>query len=223
MNELYRTGQVGQETTLANPQLTSERATGWEIGTHLFPTRLAAISATWFWTEINRPVSAVLVSSTATTIINRRQNLGQIISRGIELHAEIAPTRPLSATVGYQYAHAVVTAFSANPNLVGNWIPQVPRHSFTAQFRAAQPRVGSVTLALRATGRAYDDSSNIYELRPFTSLGLFARHDFGPHWTASILLDNLTTQRPDVARTPNLSLGSPFTAQGGVAFHWARN
>ncbi|HKO17820.1 MAG TPA: TonB-dependent receptor [Acidobacteriaceae bacterium] len=223
MNELYRTGQVGQETTLANSALTSERATGWEVGAHLVPTHLAAISATYFWTEINRPVSAVLVSSTATTITNRRENLGQIISQGTELHVDIAPTRPVSATLGYQYAHAVVTSFSAQPGLVGKWIPQVPRQSFTAQVRAARHRLGEVTLALRATGRGYDDSSNTFELDPFVSLGLFARHDFGPHWTASLLLDNLTNERSDVARTPNLSLGSPLTAQGGLAFHWSRN
>ena len=223
MNELYRTGQVGQETTLANSALTSERATGWEVGAHLSPARLATVSATYFWTEINRPVSAVLVSSTATTITNRRENLGQIVSQGTELHAEIAAARPFSASVGYQYAHAVVTSFSAQPALVGKWIPQVPRHSFTAQFRATRSGLGELTLALRATGRAYDDSSNTFELNPFVSLGLFARHDLGPHWTASVLLDNLTNQRPDVARTPNLSLGSPFTAEGGLAFHWSRN
>ena len=222
MNELYRTGQVGQETTLANAQLTSERATGWELGTYLAPTRLATISATYFWTEINRPVSAVLVSSTPTSITNRRQNLGQIVSRGTELHLDIAPTHPLSATLGYQYAHAVVTQFSAQPALLGKWIPQVPRQSFTAQLRASRPRLGDLTFALRATGRAYDDSSNTFELDPFVSIGLSAHHDFGPRWTASLLLDNLLRQRPQVARTPNLSLGSPFLAQGGIAFHWSR-
>src|SRR5271156_371420 len=33
-NELYRTGQVGQQTTLPNNDLRSERATGWENGFH---------------------------------------------------------------------------------------------------------------------------------------------------------------------------------------------
>ena len=32
MNELYRQGQVGQQITLANPSLRSERATGFEFG-----------------------------------------------------------------------------------------------------------------------------------------------------------------------------------------------
>jgi len=222
MNELYRTGQVGQETTVANGQLTSERATGWEIGTRLNPTPLAVLSGTYFWTEINRPVSAVRISSTATSITNRRENLGQIVSQGTELRLDLATGHLFSAGLGYQYAHAVVTEFSAQPSLVGNWIPQVPRQSFTGQFRAAQRRAGELTLTLRATGRAYDDSSNVFPLAAFVSMGLYGRHDFGSHWTASLLLDNLLNQRQQVARTPNLSLGSPFLAQGGLAFHWAR-
>ncbi len=221
MNELYRTGQVGQETTIANSQLLSERATGWEIGaTYASPHNALALSGTYFWTEINRPVSAVLVSSTPTTITDKRQNLGQILSQGTELHIDLRPTRAISAALGYQYSHAVVTQFSAQPTLVGNWIPEVPRQSFTAQFRAQRPRLGEITLAARASGRAFDDSANTYVLSSFFSLDLAARHDFGPHWSASATLNNLLNQRPDVARTPILTLGSPFLAQAGLAFHW---
>ena len=221
MNELYRTGQVGQETTQANSQLLSERATGWEIGaTYASPANLIVISGTWFWTQINRPVSAVLISSTATSILDRRENLGQIVSQGTELHLDLAPTRAISATLGYQYAHAVVTEFSAQPTLVGNWIPEVPRQSFTAQLRAQRRSLGSLTLAARAGGHAWDDSANTYLLSSFFQLDLFARRDFGSHWTATVVLNNLLNQRPDVARTPILTLGSPFLAQAGLAFHW---
>jgi outer membrane receptor protein involved in Fe transport len=221
MNELYRTGQVGQETTQANAQLQSERATGWEIGaTYASPANLIALAGTFFWTEINRPVSAVLISSTATSILDRRENLGQIVSQGTELHLDLAPTRPISATLGYQYAHAVVTQFSAQPALIGNWIPEVPRQSFTAQLRAERRSLGSLTLAARAGGHAWDDSANTYLLNSFFQLDLFARHDFGPRWTASVILNNLLNQRPDVARTPILTLGSPFLAQAGLAFRW---
>ena len=222
MNELYRTGQVGQEITQANSQLQSERATGWEIGTtYSSPGNSLAASATYFWTQINRPVSAVLISTTPTTILEKRQNLGQIVSQGTELHLDIRPTHPISAALEYQYAHAVVTQFSAQPSLVGNWIPEVPRQSFTAQLRAQRARLGEITLAARASGRAYDDIANTFVLDRFFQLDLFARHSFGPHWTASLIFDNLTNQRPQVARTPILTLGSPFLAQGGLAFHWS--
>jgi outer membrane receptor protein involved in Fe transport len=218
MNELYRTGQVGQQVTQANSQLQSERATGWEIGaTYASPRNLIALSGTYFWTEINRPVSAVLI----TTNNYLRENLGQIVSQGTELHLDLRPHRFITATLGYQYAHAIVTRFSAQPTLIGKWIPEVPRQSFTAQLHASTPRLGELTLAARAGGQAWDDSANTFLLDPFFQLDLFARHDLGSHWTASATLNNLTDQRPQVARTPTLTLGSPFLAQGGLAFHWS--
>jgi outer membrane receptor protein involved in Fe transport len=221
MNELYRTGQVGQETTLANSQLQSERATGWETGaTFASPNGAIALSGTYFWTQINRPVSAVFISSTATSIRDMRENLGQIVSQGTELHLTLRPGKSISAALGYQYSHAVVTHFSAQPTLIGKWIAEVPRQSFTAQLHAARPRLGELTLAARASGHAFDDSANTFVLSPFFSLDLAARHDFGPHWSASLIVDNLLNQRPDVARTPILTLGSPILAEAGVAFHW---
>jgi outer membrane receptor protein involved in Fe transport len=215
MNELYRTGQVGAQITQANAELQSERATGWEAGA-TFSTNPVALTATYFWTEINRPVSTVLLS----TNLYRRENLGQIVSQGTELHLDLYQHHAISASLGYQYAHATVTLFSAQPSLVGNWIPEVPRQNFTAQLRAAQPRLGELTLAARASGHAWDDTANTYLLNAFFQLDLFARHDFGPHWSASAILNNLLNQRPDVARTPILTIGSPFVAQGGLAFHW---
>jgi len=93
----------------------------------------------------------------------------------------------------------------------------------TAQLRAERPRVGQVTLAARASGHAYDDSANTYAyiLHSFFSLDVSARHDFGSHWTATVSINNLLNQRPDVARTPTLTLGSPLLAQGGLSFHWS--
>jgi outer membrane receptor protein involved in Fe transport len=122
MNELYRTGQVGQEITLANAALLSERATGWEVGTAFSAAGRvpATLRATYFWTEINRPVAAVLITQTATVITNQRQNLGQILSRGVELALQTNPARALSGNVGYQFADATVTKFSSQSTLVGN-------------------------------------------------------------------------------------------------------
>ncbi len=222
MNELYRTGQVGSQTTLANASLLSERATGWEIGSQ-FASRghvPVTLHATYFWTEINRPVSAVLVSQTATTITNVRQNLGQIRSQGVELSADVHPIQAISATFGYQYANAVVTKFSAQPTLVGNWIPEVPRQSFTAQVHASSKRVGELTLAARAGGSAYDDAANQFQLNGFFSLDVSGHRSLGHHLDASFLIQNVTNQRPQVARTPTLTLGSPIFGEGGLRLHF---
>ena len=222
MNELYRTGQVGSQITKANASLLSERATGWEVGPQFSMTGRVPVTlhATYFWTEINRPVSAVLVSQTSTTIINIRENLGQIRSGGVELSAEIHPIHAISATVGYQYANAVVTKFSVQPTLVGNWIPEVPRQSFTAQVHATNKRLGELTVAARASGAAFDDATNQFKLNGFFSLDVSGHRSLGPHLDASFLIENLTNQRPQVARTPTLTLGSPIYGEGGLRLHF---
>jgi outer membrane cobalamin receptor len=221
MNELYRTGQVGQQTTLANASLLSERATGAEAGaTWSSPGGAYSLRGTYFWTGIDRPVSAVLIASTATTITNKRENLGQIQSQGTEIGGRLRLTSQLSATFGYQYAHAVVTAFSAQPSLVGLWIPQVPRHTATAQLRY-QPRLGTAfTLAARESGRAYDDSSNTYELHGFFVLDAYGETRIGRYVTAYLSLQNLLNRSIETARTPYLTLGTPFVAQGGIRLRW---
>ena len=221
MNELYRTGQVGSVTTLANSALLSERATGAEAGVVVAtPSGHWNAQATYFWTEINRPVSTVLVSSTPTTMTNIRENLGQIQSQGAELGLQWNNGKGLSAAAGYQYAHAVVTEFSAQPSLVGNWIPDVPRESFTAQLRAQRAKWGSVTLAMQSAGQAFDDSANTLILRKYFQLGLFADRGLGKGFTAFVAFQNITGERADVSRTPNLTQGIPFVAQGGVRFVW---
>ena len=223
MNELYRTGQVGQEITQANPQLRAERATGAEGGiSWKSPLRLLALHANYFWTAVNRPVSAVLIASTPTTITNQRQNLGQIVSEGVETAAHIGEGHAIQADIGYQYAHATVTKFSANPSLVGLWIPQVPRHSFTAQLRASSARWGTLVLAERTSGQAFDDSSNQFVLRHFSELDIYGDRSLPAGFAVFVSVQNVLDRRADVARTPVLTLGTPLLAQAGVRFAWPR-
>ena len=111
------TGQVGQELTKPNPNLRSERATGWETGVVLATRYNTYLRVSYFWTQVNRPITALTVSSTPTLITEVRENLGQIESRGVSLDAETAPLRWLSLIGGYQYADATVTKFSNKQSL----------------------------------------------------------------------------------------------------------
>ncbi len=221
LNELYRTGQVGQEITEANAQLRSERATGAEGGAAWRSTSgYFTLHGNYFWTAINRPVSAVLIASTPTTITNLRENLGQIVSQGLETEAQVGEGRRISGTIGYQYAHATVTRFSAQPALVGLRIPQVPRQSLTAQLRVVSARWGTLVVADRASGLSYDDSSNLFPLRRFNQLDLYAERSLGRGFAGFVAVQNVLHQRADVARTPILTLGTPVLAQGGLRFVW---
>ena len=138
-NELYRTGQVGQQTTLSNPGLHSERATGWETGFETDPPVLhSVLRASYFWTRVTRPITAL----TLTTTTLMRENLGQIESRGVSVDASSHPTAWLGIEGGYQYAKATVTQYLQQPALVGNWIPQVARNAGTLQLNLTPPKLG---------------------------------------------------------------------------------
>ena len=231
MNELYRTGQVGSQTTLANPGLQAERATGFETGVELTDLSagghpLGLVRASYFWTEVNRPVSAVTLSQTATTQTLQRQNLGQIRSRGLSLDARSMPWHGFDAAFGYQWAVATVTAFNAGSpvqaNLTGKWIPEVPRQLLTATLNGSLPRFANFHLIASYTGQSFDDASNQYVLHPYARFDLAADRQIFPHSLPGLSVyagaQNVLNRSIDAGRTPVLTLAAPRLVQGGLRY-----
>ncbi len=218
--ELYRTGQVGQQTTRANASLRSERATGFELGGLVSTGRLGSVRASYFWTEVNRPVASVVLSATPTTTLLERQNLGQLRSRGVDTEWELQPVRWLRFTGGYEFALSTVTKFPGDPTLVGRWTAQVPRNSATAQVRVARERWGVLSLDVRSSGRQFDDSANLYELHAYTQLNAYAEHSVGERWTVYASAQNLLDRAIEAGRTPVLTLGTPRAVMSGLRFRY---
>ncbi len=216
MNELYRTGQVGQQITLANAELRSERATGFEAGALAGSGRWGSVRGSYFWTEINRPIAALTISSTATTVTQMRENLGQLRSRGVTAEWDLRPARWVDLTGGYQLAVSTVTRFDPEPSLVGTWTPQVPRNLATAQARFQRRDWGTLLLDLRTSGRQFDSSGNTYELHSFTALNAFAEHRFGGWVSVYGSGLNLFDRAIDAGRTPILTLAQPRTVLAGI-------
>jgi outer membrane receptor protein involved in Fe transport len=227
MNELYRTGQVGQQTTLANNTLLAERATGFEFGGEL-ERSAGRVRATYFWTEVNRPISAVVLSQTpappapAASQLLQRQNLGQIRSRGVMLEAQSHVWRGLDAGLGYQLAVATVTAFNATSavqsDLLGKWIPEVPRESVTATANYIAPRVAAFHAVASYTGRDFDDAANQYLLHPYARLDVSAERVLGHGLSVFVGVQNVLDRTIDAGLTPVLTLAAPRLVQGGVRF-----
>jgi outer membrane receptor protein involved in Fe transport len=222
MNELYRTGQVGQQTTQANDALLAERATGFEFGGEE-SGRLGRLRATYFWTEVNRPISAVLLSETATTQLLQRQNLGQIRSRGVMVEAE-AGWRGVEASMGYQLAVATVTAFNTSSlvqaNLTGNWIPEVPRESVTGTLSYRVRRIASVHGVASYTGKEFDDAANQFVLHPYARVDVSAERAVGRGLSVFAGAQNVLNRRIDAGLTPILTLAAPRLVQAGVRYSW---
>jgi len=219
-NELYRTGQVGQQITEPNPNLRSERATGWESGLQLDMDRIGStIRASYFWTQVNRPITALTLSVTPTEEILQRANLGQIESRGVSLDYAMQE-RWLAITGGYQFARATVTKFSQEPELVGKWIPQVAQNMATAQVLVRRKRWGLLSLQGRLSGRQFDDDMNLYLLHGYFRLDAYASHEMGQRLEIYAEAENLFDRAIEAGKTPVLTLGTPRVARFGVKMHF---
>lgn len=231
MNELYRTSQVGQQTTIANDELLAERATGFEFGAEFARMRvgdhdLGRMRAAYFWTEVNRPISAVLLSQTATSQLLQRQNLGQIRSRGLMVEAQSARWRGGDASLGYQFAVATVTAFNsgspAQSNLTGKWIPEVPRQSVVATANYTAEHVASFHLIASYAGQEFDDAQNQFRLHPYARFDVSAERRL--KWRLSVFAgaQNLLNRQIDAGLTPILTLAAPRLVQAGMRFTFER-
>jgi outer membrane receptor protein involved in Fe transport len=219
LNELYRTGQVGQQTTLANPALRSERATGWEVGGLMDLRRIGTVRTSYFWTQVNRPIAAVQVSVTPTSQTLIRQNLGQLLSKGVMIETEMRPFSFLAVTAGYQYANSTVSKFQADPTLAGKWTAQVPRNSATVQARLEKRRWGVFAVDLRTSGQQFDDTANQFRLNPFAQVDLYAEHTITRSVRLYATVQNLADARIEAGRTPQLTLASPRIIMGGIRIH----
>ncbi len=219
-NELYRSTQVGNNLTLPNSDLLSERATGWEAGIATERRWLTARSSC-FLTQVNRPIVAFTLPPppppnpppvNPPPILLMRENLGQIESRGISLDVEAAPISWLTLDGGYQYAHATVSRGTQD---YGNWIPEVARNLGTLNLRAFRPRIGTLSLQSRISGRQFDDDANDYLLHGFLRLDAYASHDIGKYLEVFAAGQNVFNRSIEVAKTPTTTLDQPRVARAG--------
>jgi outer membrane receptor protein involved in Fe transport len=217
-NELYRSTQVGNKLTAANGALLSERATGWETGVAT-EGRWGSVRSSYFLTQVNRPITAVTIDPDSSPILLKRENLGQIESRGVSVDFQLAPRRWLAVAGGYQFAHATVTRGTQDR---GNWIPEVARSLATLNVRAYRPALGLLNVQGRMSGRQFDDDANDFLLRGYFRLDAYASHDFGTRLQVFTAGENLLDRQIEVAKTPTATLAMPRVARVGLLIRVGR-
>jgi outer membrane receptor protein involved in Fe transport len=121
LNELYRQFRVGALLTLANDQLGPERLVGGEVGVNVAPMRDLTVRSTWYDNRVKNPVSNVTIG----TNLQQRQNLGRTRIWGVQTDAEYRLGDEWRVGAAYMFNQAKVKEFDVNPELVGNYLPQV--------------------------------------------------------------------------------------------------
>jgi outer membrane receptor protein involved in Fe transport len=220
LNELYRSFRVGNIVTQANDRLLAERLTGAEAGAIVTGwDQRFLVRGNFFWSDITRPIANVTLSVTPGLITRQRQNLGRTRSRGAEVEADERLTNSITLSGSYQYTDATVTSFSADPTLVGLWIPQVPRHEFTVQARYVKPFLLAAVQG-RYVGRQFDDDQNLLPLAHYFALDAMLSHPLRPGVEVFAAAENLLDQRYQIGRTPVLTVGPPILARAGLRLNF---
>jgi outer membrane receptor protein involved in Fe transport len=217
LNELYRQFRVGATLTLANSDLTAERLRGYEGGVNLSISRGLDFRVTAFDDRLRDPISNATVSTSGATVIQRRENLGRTRARGIEADAEWRWRDRFTLTAAYVHNDAIVLANSSSPQLVGKWLPQVPRHRGSVQLSYGHPRAALVGVEAMLTSGQFDDDLNTpARLLPrYATVDASVSRQFGRRFEAFAGAQNLFNTTVIVGTLPT-SIGAPRLMSGGV-------
>lgn len=158
LNELYRPFRVGAEVTTANEMLKPERLWGGEVGVD-WNSGGTKLSATLFANHLTNAIANV----TLAPILNQRQNLDAIDSKGVEVSAE-QRIGPATLRATYAFTDAKVDASGGAATLDGRRPAQIAKHGGSVLLRsnASGPFGGFATL--RYVGKQNEDDLGLLEL-----------------------------------------------------------
>jgi outer membrane receptor protein involved in Fe transport len=222
LNELYRQFRVGNVLTLANNALGPEHLRGYETGISVDAARDLVLRATWFDNRLRDPISNATIS-TAPTVIQQRQNLGRTHVRGIQSDAEYRAGAQWIFTASYIYDRATVSDNPANPQIVGNTLPQVPRHRASLRAAFTAPRIATISAAVSFNGAQFDDDRNTASRRlpQYTVVDLTAARTIVRGIELFAAAQNLLDRTYIVGTLPT-TIGSPRFVSAGVRVRFAR-
>ena len=223
LNELYRSFRVGNVQTLANPYLIAEHFAGAEGGGRAsFLNDRLSLRGNFFWGYVTNPVANVTLSATSQLILRQRQNLGRTRALGLMAGVDFRITNSITLSGAYQLLDSTVVSFPADPTLVGNMVPLVPRNEFTFQGTWAAPKRFYVALQGRTASNEYDDDQNQLPLGGYFVLSGTVSRPLPKGFTIFVAGENLTNESYEIARTPVVNLGQPATVRVGLRWQTGR-
>ena len=152
-----------------DPKLKPAISHGWEAGIEqkLIGGRLD-LGANWFE---RRTRDEVVFSGLPTPPYGIYQNLARSTAHGVELAASLAPVEGLSLSANYSF----ILAEDRSPGATyGLWLPHRPRHEVNGSADYRWPFGLSTGVAVRHSGRSFDDTSNLVPLSGYTLVDLRA-------------------------------------------------
>jgi len=190
--ELYKTWSFWGRVYEANPDLSPETSTSWEVGSD--QTLLGAkVSVTYYRSVLENLIYYKLIAEKH----KKRENAGKGEIRGIELEATRSLTSWLDASWNFTYQHTEITENPADPASVGKQFQLVPEkmHNLTLLFHRGNWRA---SLAWHYVSKVYSTSDNsdteqgVYgSYDPVDVLDAKINYALTEHLELSLAVDNL--------------------------------
>ena len=229
LNELYRSFRLANVLTQNNPFLNAERLTGAEAGVNITTLdRNLDLRGTFFWSDIVDPVQNVTVNPTSNPVLRRKENVGRIRSRGVELDGVLHISRDIQISAGYDFTAATVVNYTVPPgeiSLLGKNVAQVPRNVFTWEARYWNPSRIMLSVQGRFLGNQFDDDQNHYPLGRFYTMDLQVGRNLTRNLEVFAAAENLLDERYNVANTPTatgslFNIGPPILYRVGLRLNF---
>ena len=217
LDELYRPFQVGPNRTEANENLVPERLRGVEAGFDLGARRGPTLRVTGFYNELTDPI----VNATTGPNTAQRQNLGKARIEGVEADAAWSFARRWSLGAAYTLAATRITEAPGQDLLVGQQLPQAPKHLATFSLAFDDPRLVTASVQVRYLGDQNErlPAPGQLDPRPLGDVWLadvFAAWHLGRRLDLYLAVENVFDATYLVGRAGLDTIGQPRFVHGGV-------
>jgi outer membrane receptor protein involved in Fe transport len=248
LGELYRPILEGKAATGANPTLRPESIWSVEVGPQIAAGTVEA-RAYFYRNEIDAPIASVGTApdatapdatapdatapdatapdATAPVGTRHRVNLGHAAVTGVVIEASWRPAKPWLATVEYTFATSTITdagamAQLARGDVVGKRLALTPRNRATATLTYDNPRIVTVTGAVRYVGRQFADAENTASLGAYTLVDAMVARRIHGGLAGFVAVENLLDRRYLASAASLDTYGAPRSVHVGLRLDTAR-
>ena len=180
LSELYRQSSVEDLVLQPNPMLAPEFLKGGEVGVDFGGKGPLRARLTGFWNNLRNPIGNVASAQDPVTgedSERTRANIGRARVRGMEAEAQYQLPWGFTLTASYLYTEALVTENSADPDLVGKRLAQVPWHTATVGLQYTNPALFNALVQWRYVGNQFEDADNRDALGSYYVVDMSASRD----------------------------------------------
>ena len=199
--ELYRPSRgVGTAANESNPELEPERLKGAEAGVRLAPRRGLHLDLAAYWLQVDDPIILRTVGFTGPTggtiapcgtlpangVCRQRDNVGALRSRGIEASVDWEASSRWRLQWNHAFGESIITEAPGEPQLIGKWTRQAPKHTSALAVTWSHPRWLTVRAQGRYFGRRFQDDINRFPIESHTLVDVMLSRDMGTTWSVHV-------------------------------------